>query len=68
MNDIDTLKSLTIQAETYYSQGLLEEAKDKYSDLLKFIEQNEKFSNNRSLVESISDKINQIDDEVAEID
>lgn len=68
MNDIDTLKSLTIQAETYYSQGLLEEAKDKYSDLLKFIEQNEKFSNNKSLVESINDKIDQIDDEVAKID
>ncbi len=68
MSDIDHIKSLVEEAETYTSQGLLEEAKDIYSDLLKFIQNHTSFASNVELIDSITNKIMFIENEMVEID
>ncbi len=68
MSDIDHIKSLVEEAETYTSQGLLEEAKDIYSDLLKFIQNHTSFASNVELIDSITNKIRFIENEMVEID
>ena len=50
------------------SQGLLEEAKEKYMELLELVENHELFSVNQSLIDSIVNKIKFIEDEMIEID
>ena len=68
MSDVDHIKSLIKQAETYSSQGLLEEAKNKYSELLKFIQNHHSFASNDELIDSIKNKITLVESEIAEID
>jgi class 3 adenylate cyclase len=68
MSDIDYIKSLIKQAETYNSQGLLEEAKERYSELLEFLQNHRSFASNVELIDSITKKIALIENEMAEID
>jgi len=67
-SDIDRLKSLTTEAETYRSQGLLEEAKEKYLELLEYVKSNDFFSVNKSLTDAIVNKIQLIEDELTEVE
>ncbi|MFC1819897.1 adenylate/guanylate cyclase domain-containing protein [Thermodesulfobacteriota bacterium] len=68
MSDIDHIKSLIKQAETYNSQGLLEEARGKYSELLEFLQNHRSFKSNVELIDSITKKITLVENEMAEID
>ncbi|MBN2062939.1 MAG: adenylate/guanylate cyclase domain-containing protein [Deltaproteobacteria bacterium] len=68
MSDIDHIKSLINQAETYHSQGLLNEAKGKYSELLEFLQNHRSFASNSDLIDSITNKTILIENELAEID
>ena len=67
MSDIEHIKNLSKQAEAYQSQGLLEEAKEKYSELLEFIKSNGIFASNEELIDSIADKIKLLEHEIFEI-
>jgi len=66
--DIERIKSLITEAEIYKSQGLLEEAKEKYLELLEFVKNHELFSINKSLIDSIVNKLKLIEDEMVKID
>ncbi len=68
MFDIERIKSLTTEAEIYRSQGLLEEAKEKYLELLELVKNHELFSINKSLIDSIVNKVKFIEDEIVKID
>jgi len=68
MSDIEHIKSLIKQAEAYNYQGLLEEAKEKYSELLEFIRNHVSLASNDELIDSIIIKITLIENEMAEID
>ncbi len=62
------LKSFLQEAETYKSQGLLEEAKDKYKSILKFIEKNEQLKIKQNLIEGISKKVSTLEKEVNKVE
>ena len=68
MTDVDLLKSIIKEAETYRTQGLLDEAKEKYHGVLSFIKNHEIYSKRNSLVESIDNKIKAIENEIVEIE
>ena len=60
----EQLKSLAKEAELYRTQGLLEHSKEKYLQILQFIEE-KKFSNHRKLREAVRDKIQMLEENLA---
>lgn len=63
------IKSLISHADIYKSQGLLQEAKDKYINAWKIIKSNEKsISNHKSLQSALSKKIKAIQFEMERLD
>ena len=68
MSDIEHIKALIKQAETYNSHGLLKDAKKIYSELLEFLRNHHSFSLNLDLIDSITEKITLVENEMAEID
>jgi adenylate cyclase len=68
MSDIERIQYLIKQAETYQSQGLLEEAKKKYAEVLEFIKNHGSFAHNQELIDSIVNKKTIVENEMAEID
>jgi adenylate cyclase len=68
MSAIEHVKSLIKEAEAYNSQGLLEEAKGKYSELLEFVKGNGSLASNDELIDSIIQKMGVIENEIAEIE
>ena len=68
MSDTKHLQSLITEAETYRTQGLLEESKEKFLELLDFIKTNEQFSKNQPLIDSIIEKVSGVEGEMADVD
>lgn len=58
------LRSLAREAELYRTQGLLEHSKEKYLQILQYIEK-EPFSNHRRLKEAVRDKIEELEENLA---
>jgi tetratricopeptide (TPR) repeat protein len=56
--DTETLiKSLLKEAELYQSQGLLDEAKEKYNNAARLIQKNEQLENRQELLDTVSEKM-----------
>lgn len=68
MSESDHVKALIKEAETYRKQGLLNQAKAKYMDLLNFVENHEKFSKDKKLIDALNSKIKAVDNTLTEID
>lgn len=68
MSDREQIKSLIKEAEVYRNQGLLEESREAYGRALKFIEDHYQYSRNKDLVDSVKDKIQTIETDLAEVD
>ncbi|UCD86869.1 MAG: tetratricopeptide repeat protein [Desulfobacterales bacterium] len=51
------IKSLLKEAELYQSQGLLDEAKEKYNNAAALIQKNEQLENRQNLLDTVSEKI-----------
>lgn len=68
MKEIDHIKALTKEAETYRSHGLLRDAKGKYIELLEFLKSHERFAQNESLIETMVNKVKLVETEIEEID
>ena len=68
MLDIEKIKSSVQEAEIYRSQGLLEESKSTYRQLLKSIEKDDKLSRNMELREAINTKIKVVENDISELD
>ena len=67
MADIEKIKSLVQEAEIYRAQGLLEESKETYNNVLKFIEKDDKFSRNTELRDAINTKIKVVENCISEL-
>jgi pentatricopeptide repeat protein len=57
MSDEDRIRSLIREAETYRQQGLFEEAKEKYEEILQFIQGHERYAKNKRLLAAVQGKI-----------
>ena len=55
------IKSLLQEAEIYRTQGLLNEAKEKYKNALAIIQENDRIKNKQSLLTAIAEKIRLLD-------
>jgi len=64
MSEQEHLRSLAREAELYRTQGLLEHSKEKYLQILQFIEER-KFTNHRKLKEAVRDKIQTLEENLA---
>jgi len=68
MNDAERIKSLVKEADFYRSQGLLEQAKYKYSEALNVIKKSEVLQKKESLINSINKRIKSVDVTLDEIE
>jgi len=62
------IKSFIQEAELYKSQGLFDEAKEKYLSIVEFIQKNEKIKKKQNLIDSISKKISALKKEIEKIE
>jgi len=60
----ERLRSLAKEAELYRTQGLWEHSKEKYLQILQFIEEKQ-FTNHRKLIEAVRDKIQTLEENLA---
>lgn len=56
------------EAELYQSQGLLQESREKYLDLLKFIGESQRFSNHQKLIDAIKGKVEVVEKSLSEVE
>ena len=68
MSELEHIKRSLKEAEIYRSQGLLRESKDKYLELLKFIEKSGQFSKNQKLVDAVNSKVQAVQKAIVEFD
>jgi tetratricopeptide (TPR) repeat protein len=67
MSDKDHIKALAKEAEVYRSQGLLSGAKQKYQEILQFVQNHEHYSKDKKLVETVNRKIKAIEENLSEV-
>lgn len=67
MSDKKHVKTLAKEAELYRSQGLLDAAKEKYQELLQFIQNHERYSKDKKLVDAVSKKIQTVAENLTEV-
>lgn len=68
MSDETRIRSLIREADVYRKQGLLEESKMKYEEILNLIQTHERYSNNQKLLNAVQVKIRTVKGELAEIE
>lgn len=68
MSDKERIKSLIREASLYQKQGLLEEAKEKYEEILAIIQNDEKYVRDKKLINAIQEKIQIMNKDLDEID
>jgi hypothetical protein len=68
MNEAEKIKSLVKEADFYRSQGLLEQAKYKYTEALAIVKKNEALKNKESVIDSLNKRINAVEETLDEID
>jgi hypothetical protein len=68
VSEKDHIKRSLKEAELYQTQGLLEEAKEKYEQLQEFIGKSQHFSNHEKLIHAVESKIRKLEKTLADID
>jgi tetratricopeptide (TPR) repeat protein len=68
MFEKDHIESLLKEAEVYQTQGLLEESKEKYLEVLEIIKNNEELSEDKHLIDSVNNKLRSAEDALDEVD
>jgi hypothetical protein len=68
MSEVDRIKSLVKEADFYRSQGLLEQARYKYSEALKLVQKSETLKKKESLINSLNNRIKSVEDLLDEIE
>ena len=68
MSDKERIKALIKEAALYQKQGLFEESKEKYEEILAFIQHDERYVKDKKLIESVQGKIRIIEEHLDEID
>jgi len=68
MSDKEHIKSLLKEAEIYRKQGLFEESKEKYEEVLTFIQNHKSFSKDKKLIDAVKGKFQMVEENLMEID
>ncbi|HUT85078.1 MAG TPA: hypothetical protein VMX95_10545 [Thermodesulfobacteriota bacterium] len=68
MSDKEHVWSFIREAEIYRKQGLLEESREKYEEILKFFQNHESYSKDKKLIDAVKSKIRTVDETLDEID
>jgi len=67
MSEKEQLKALVKEAEIYRSQGLLDQARAKYQEMLAFVEGHDRLSKDQKLIDAVNQKIRAVEDALAEV-
>ncbi len=67
MSDKEHIKALAREAEIYRSQGLLSGAKQKYQEILQFVQKHDRYSKDKKLIDAVNKKITAIEENLAEV-
>lgn len=67
MSDKEHIKALAKEAEIYRSQGLLSGAKQKYQEILQFVQKHDRYSKDKKLINAVKKKITAIEENLAEV-
>jgi hypothetical protein len=65
MSDEEYIRSCVKEAELYRSQGLLDESRDKYLQVLAFIQRSPKYASHKKLIEGVKGKISSLEKDSA---
>lgn len=68
MSEVDRIKSLVREADFYRSQGLLEQAKHKYTEALNLVQKSQGLQKKASLIDSLNKRIKAVTESLVEID
>jgi tetratricopeptide (TPR) repeat protein len=68
MSDKEKIKALIKEAALYQKQGLFEESKEKYEEILGFIQHDERYVKDKKLIDAVKGKIRIIEENLDEID
>ena len=68
MSDEERIQSLMKEAEVYQKHGLFEESKEKYEEILTFIQHHERYSGDTELIDEVNSKIRGVEEKLFEID
>ena len=68
MADKEKIKALIKEAAHYQKQGLLEESKEKYEEILAFIQHDEKYIKDGKLIDAVQGKIRIVEESLDEVD
>jgi tetratricopeptide (TPR) repeat protein len=68
MSDKEHIRSLIREAETYRKHGLLDESKEKYEEILEFLQSHERYSKDKKLIDAVQAKIRTIEGILGEIE
>ena len=68
MSDKERIKALIKEATLYQKQGLFEESKEKYEEILAFIQHDERYVKDKKLIDAVQGKIRIIEEHLDKID
>jgi tetratricopeptide (TPR) repeat protein len=68
MSDKKRIKALIKEAALYQKQGLFEESKEKYEEILTFIQHDERYEKDKKLIDAVKGKIRILEENLNEID
>jgi chemotaxis protein histidine kinase CheA len=68
MSDKDRIMSLIKEAEIYRKQGLFDESKEKFEEVLDFIQHNEIYSKNNKLIDALKTKLRAVEKTLEEVE
>lgn len=67
MSDKEHIKTLAREAEVYRSQGLLSGAKQKYQEILQFVQNHNHYSKDKKLIDAVNEKIRAVEENLSEV-
>jgi tetratricopeptide (TPR) repeat protein len=68
MSDKEYITSLIQEAKIYQKQGLLDESKEKYEELLEFLQGHEGYSKHKKLIDAVQGKIRTVEGTLDEVE
>jgi len=68
MSEKEQIKRALREASLYKTQGLLEESREKYLELLNYIRESQKFSTNQELIDAVEKKIKEVEKSIQEFE
>ena len=68
MSGREDLKPLLKEAGIYHSQSLLDQAKEKYLDILNLIKKDPELSKDQELIDEVNNKIKSVETDLTEVE